>query len=47
VVDGFNSRAQTGNIIVIVGTFSGIALAIWTFIARRRRTHEETDDASA
>ena len=47
VVDGFNSRAQTGNIIVIVGTFSGIALAIWTFIARRRRTTEETDDASA
>jgi hypothetical protein len=40
VVDGFNSRAQTGNIMVITGTFVGIGLAIWTFIARRRRTHE-------
>ncbi len=47
VVDGFNARAQTGNIIVITGTVLGFALAIWTFIARRRRTHQEPDDASA
>ena len=47
VVDGFNARAQTGNIIVIAGTVLGFALAIWTFIARRRRTHQEPDDASA
>ena len=46
VIDGFNSRAQTGNMIVIAGTFLGIGLAIWTFIARRRRLHQETDDAS-
>ena len=47
VVDGWTSRANTGNGIAIVGTFLGVALAIWTFVARRRRTHEETDDASA
>ena len=46
-VDGFTARANTGNGLAIVGTFAGIALAIWTFIARRRRLHQETDDASA
>lgn len=46
VVDGWTSRANTGNVIAMGGTFLGIALAIWTFVARRRRTHEETDDAS-
>ena len=46
-VDGFTTRANTGNGIAIVGTFAGIGLAIWTFIARRRRLHQETDDASA
>jgi hypothetical protein len=46
-VDGFTARANTGNGFAIVGTFAGIALAIWTFIARRRRLHQETDDASA
>ena len=45
-VDGFTARANTGNGLAIVGTFAGIALAIWTFIARRRRLHQETDDAS-
>jgi hypothetical protein len=46
-VDGFTARANTGNGIAIVGTFAAIALAVWTFIARRRRLHRETDDASA
>jgi hypothetical protein len=46
-VDGFTARANTGNGIAITGTFLGIGLAIWTFIARRRRLHQETDDASA
>ena len=45
-VDGFTSRANTGNGIAIIGTAVGIGLAIWTFIARRRRLHQETDDAS-
>ena len=46
-VDGFTSRANTGNGIAIIGTALGIGLAIWIFIARRRRLHQETDDASA
>ena len=46
-VDGFTTRANTGNGIAIIGTALGIGLAIWTFIARRRRLHQETDDASA
>ena len=46
-VDGFTDRANTGNGIAIIGTVLGIGLAIWTFIARRRRLHQETDDASA
>jgi hypothetical protein len=46
VIEGFNSRAQAGNAIVITGALLGIGLAIWTFIARRRRLHQETDDAS-
>ncbi len=46
-VDGFTDRANTGNGIAIIGTALGIGLAIWTFIARRRRLHQETDDASA
>lgn len=45
-IDGFNDRAKTGNGIAIVGTVLGIGLAIWTFIARRRRLDQETDDAS-
>jgi hypothetical protein len=45
-VDGFTSRANTGNGIAIIATALGIGLAIWTFIARRRRLHQETDDAS-
>jgi hypothetical protein len=45
-VDGFTSRANTGNGIAIITTVLGIGLAIWTFIARRRRLHQETDDAS-
>jgi len=45
-VDGFTSRANTGNGIAIIATALGIGLAIWTFIARRRRLHLETDDAS-
>jgi hypothetical protein len=47
VVQGWEDRAYLGNAISIAGTFAGIALAIWTFIARRRRLHQETDDASA
>jgi len=47
VVEGWTTRANTGNGIATVGTFLGIGLAIWTFIARRRRSHQETDDASA
>lgn len=46
VVDGFAARTKTGNAIAITGTVAGIGLAIWTFIARRRRDHQETDDAS-
>jgi hypothetical protein len=46
-VDGFTARANTGNGIAIIGTVLGIGLAIWTFIARRRRLHRETDDASS
>lgn len=46
-VDGFTTRANTGNGIAIIGTALGIGLAIWTFIARRRRLHQETDDAPA
>ena len=46
-VQGWEDRAYAGNAISIVGTFTGIGLAIWTFIARRRRLHQETDDASA
>ena len=45
-VDGFTDRANTGNGIAIIATALGIGLAIWTFIARRRRLHQETDDAS-
>lgn len=45
-VDGFTSRANTGNGIAIIGTALAIGLAIWTFIARRRHLHQETDDAS-
>jgi hypothetical protein len=45
-VDGFTSRANTGNGIAIITTVLGIGLAIWTFIARRRRLDQETDDAS-
>ncbi len=40
VVQGWEDRAYTGNTISIVGTFAGIALAIWTFVARRRRTRQ-------
>ena len=46
-VDGFTSRANTGNGIAIISTALAIGLAIWTFIARRPRLHQETDDASA
>lgn len=47
VVDGWTDRANTGEWIVRIGTLSGIALAIWTFIARRRhRLDQEADDAS-
>ena len=46
VVDGFSSRANTGNGIAIITTAVAIGLAIWTFIARRRRLHQESDDAS-
>ena len=46
VVDGFSSRANTGNGIAIISTALAIGLAIWTFIARRRRLHQESDDAS-
>ena len=46
-VDGFTTRANTGNGIAMIGTALSIGLAIWTFIARRRRLHQETDDASA
>jgi hypothetical protein len=46
VVDGFTSRANTGNGIAIITTALAFGLAIWTFIARRRRLHQETDDAS-
>jgi hypothetical protein len=45
VVEGFRTRANTGNGIAILGTTLGIALAIWTFIARRM-DNQETDDAS-
>ena len=45
-VDGFTSRANTGNGIAIITTAVAIGLAIWTFIARRRRLHQESDDAS-
>jgi hypothetical protein len=47
VVDGFNDRANTGKGIAYLALSAGTGLAIWTFIARRRRSHEETDDASA
>lgn len=46
-VDGFTPRANTGNGIATIATALGIGLAIWTFITRRRRLHQETDDASA
>ena len=46
-VDGFTDRANTGNGIAIIATALGIGLALWTFIARRRHDHQETDDASA
>ena len=46
-VEGFTDRANIGNGIAIIATALGIGLAIWTFIARRRRLHQETDDASA
>jgi len=45
-VDGFTSRASTGDGIARIATVLGIGLAVWTFIARRRRLHQETDDAS-
>ena len=45
-VDGFTTRANAGNGIAMIGTALGIGLAIWTFIARRRRLRQETDDAS-
>ncbi len=44
-VEGFSQRANVGNGIAILGTVAGIALAIWTFINRRRRL-QEADDAS-
>jgi hypothetical protein len=47
VVDGFSERVNTGKGIAYVSLAAGLGLAIWTFIARRRQTHEETGDASA
>jgi hypothetical protein len=47
VVNGFRERVNTGKGIAYVSLASGLGLAIWTFIARRRQTQEETGDASA
>ena len=46
VVDGFMRRATIGNGIGWLALGAAGVLAIWTFIARRRKRHQETDDAS-
>lgn len=46
VVEGFTTRANAGKGIGWIATGSAAALAIWTFIARRRKRYQETDDAS-
>jgi hypothetical protein len=45
VVEGFTTRANTGKGIGYIATGVAGALAIWTFIVRRRRD-QESDDAS-
>lgn len=46
VVDGFIDRVNRGKGIAYIAVAASAALAIWTFIERRRKRYQESDDAS-